>query len=375
MNKRAIAILGAIFILIIGTLGFLIYQRSRNNIETPTTPIVPVAEEPTVPEEPAPPAEPEPTGRAVKLSDDAIVSPILFYQGNGISYFSNTGQLFQTDLQITDSSVLLSNKRELSIALKSGINRILWPQAGNSFIAELGGTQKTWSYYNSDQGNYVDIPSKVYSLDWMPSGDKIMYVWVDNGKAELSIANPDTTAHQTLTDFYALDNTIDVSPDGRNILFYRNQTSDLAKNTINLVTSDGKSFRGIVNEGYNRGVLWSPDSKRFLFTKRNPSTSKFELWMGDISTGEIRSLGLTTSEQKAVWTKDGQTVYIAVPTTGTAGQGLTQDTIYRFSVSTFDKTEIQPGVAVDAQELFLSSSENVLFFRNAQDNALYYMNL
>jgi hypothetical protein len=34
-----------------------------------------------------------------------------------------------------------------------------------------------------------------------------------------------------------------------------------------------------------------------------------------------------------------------------------------------------PGVQLDARELFLSLDENTVFFKNAQDNALYYLPL
>ncbi len=378
MNKRAIAILGAIFILIVGTLGFLIYSRSKKssepvantNTETPVVenPVTqdPVAEEPEVQ-----------AGGAVRLTDasDPIVSPILFFQGNGISYFNTQGHLFQTDLSLTGDTALLSNKRELSITLKSGISKILWPSAGNNFIAEFNSnTKPSWSFYNSLSASYVDIPAQVYSLDWMPSGDKIVFVWIDaNGSATLNIGNPDTSGYQMLTDLYEPDNVISVAPNGKNILFYRTQTADNTKNTINMVSIDGKTFSSIVKDGYNSGVLWSPDSQKFLFTKRDSGTQKFGLWMADVSTGEIKNLGVYTSVTKAVWSKDGQTVYAGVPTTGNAGQGLTQDTIYKITVATAQSQQFPTNVAVDAQNLFLSSDESTLFFKNAQDNALYYI--
>ncbi len=375
MNKRAIAILGAIFILIVGTLGFLIYSRSKSNDTTNTnvnTETPPVVEE--TPADPDP--EPEtPAGTAVRLTDDAVVSPILFYTGIGISYFNAQGQLFQTDLDVKDSTALLSNKRELSIALKSGISKIIWPRAGNSFIARLGTTSNpTWSYYDSSKATYTDIPSQVYSLDWMPNGDKIVFVWVDSsGNATLNISNPDTTEYQTLTDLYEPDNVISVSPNGANILFYRTQTIDSTTNKINMVSADGKTFTSIVKDGYNTGVLWSPDSKKFLFTKRESGTQNFGLWVADISTGEVRNLNVYTSVNKALWSKDGMSVYVGDPSSGTVGQGLTQDRILKITVSSGETKEYNPGIAVDAQDLFLSSDESVLFFRNAQDNALYYI--
>jgi hypothetical protein len=376
VNKKAIAILGAIFILIVATLGFLIYSRSKSDDSSETPTITdPIVEETPVED----PSDPEkPAGSAVRLTDDPVISPILFYQGNGISYFNSQGQLFQTDLLIDSSSVVLSNKRERSIELKSNISRILWPLAGRGFMAEFNSSSKpSWSYYDADKASYMDIPTQVYSLDWMPSGDKIMFIWVDgNGKATLNLSNPDTTGYQLLTDLYEPDNVIHVSPDGNNVLFYRKQTSDNTKNTINMVTADGKTFTSVVKDGYNTGVLWAPDSKKFLFTKRDPGTQKFGLWVADIITGDIKNLNLYTSQTKAAWTKDSQYVYAGVPVSGNASQGaLTEDTIHKITISSGQSEQFDPGIAVDARDLFLSSSEEALFFRNAQDNSLYYISV
>ncbi len=377
MNKKAIAILGAIFILIVGTLGFLIYQKS-NNPETETgEPQVteePQVEEPTT-EEPTEPAESD--TKAVRLTDDSVVSPILVYQGNGISYFNRSGQLFQTNFEVSNTGVLLNNKRALPIPVKEDISRVLWPLAGVDYIAEMGnGSTRGWSFYNTLAGKYTDIPQEVYSLDWMPTGDKIMFVWVDgNGKATLNIGNPDTTGYQTLTDLYEPNNEIAVSPDGKNVLFYQIQNIDQTKNTINMVTADGKVFSSVVKDGYNRGVRWAPDSKQFLFGKRNPSSQKYELWVGNISTGELRNLGVNTTVQKAVWSKDSKTVYAGMPVTGNAGESLTEDNLYAITVDNASKKEYIPGVAVDVQDMFYTSDEKILFFRNAQDNALYYIKL
>src|SRR6185436_18764040 len=159
MNRRAIAILGAIFLLIVGTLGFFLYQRQhKNKLATEQQQTEQPTPQPTPTEEPTP--EPTASAKAIKLSDDEVVSPVLFFQGNGITYFNSQGQLFQTDLQNSSGTVLLSNKRELTIALKSGITKILWPVSGNNFLAELGsGTSRRWSFYDSSKGIYTDLPT------------------------------------------------------------------------------------------------------------------------------------------------------------------------------------------------------------------------
>lgn len=382
MNKKAIVILGGIFILIVATLGVIIYLRSTSNadpeviVEEPT----PTTEEPTIDfpefEEPEPPPAPS-AGQAAKLSDEAVLTPALFFQGNGIAYFNRNGQLFRTEMSVANGTVLLSNKTELTVPSKSGINRILWPAIGNSYITESGlALAKQWSYYNPETGQYVDLPSQIKSLSWMPSGSKIMYVWVDaNGNATLNISNPDSTDYQTLTELDDNDIVISVSPDGQTVAFHRTQTTNQAENGIFTVSADGKNWATITREGYNRGMLWSPDSRKLLFTKKDPTTQKYTLWYADLTSGQTRNLGVATSETKAVWTKDSQNIIVAVPTSGIAGEGITSDTFYKINVATATQTQFAPGSGIDGQELFLSLDEQIVFFRNAQDGYLYYLPL
>lgn len=379
LNKKAIAILGAIFLLIIGTLGFLVYQRrsASTAAETPT----PVAntETPPITEEPpteTPPEEP-PTdviGGAVKLTDDQIISPVLFFQGNGITYFTGTGQLFQTDLQNSSGKLFLNNKKELTISAKSGIRRILWPDSGNNFIAELQvNGNRTWSFYDSDKAAYVDLPNKITSISWMPGGQKIAYIWLDNnGKSALFTANANNTDYKKLSDMWENDNEIFVAPNGQSILYYQRNGSS-ARNPINWVSIDGKVFKSVVKDGYNSGVLWSPDSRRFLFGKKDTATQKYQLWVADTSSGEIKNLGVSGSTDKAVWSTDSQFLYAGIaPSTSS---GLSQDKLVKITVGTGETKEYDLKVAVDMGNLFLNTGSQALFFKNLQDGGLYYIDL
>ncbi len=378
MNKRAIAILGAIFVLIVGTLIFIIIQRSGgDDKETETPPTEEVT--PTDPQpEPEPEPEPEPFDEnpVVKLGDDQVVSPVLFYQGDGVTYLNPQGLLLQHDFLIEDDKVTLTNRSEVDLPSLSGITRVLWPQSGNNFIAEVrqGLGERRWSVYNSDTNRYVELPPQVTTIDWLPQGNKIIYIWLDaNGKSTLNVANPDNTGYQVVADIWENDDEIKVSPDGQNILFFRRE-SDEAKNSINLTTTDGTLFRGVVTEGYNYGVLWAPDSRGFLFGHRN-SSNQYDIWVGDITQGAVEDLGVSSIVEKALWDRSGQFVYVAVPQKGNPQTGLTEDSLIRINLESGEKKEYQLGDGVDAREMFLSSNGDKLFFKNMQDQALYYLDL
>jgi hypothetical protein len=384
MNKKAIAILGAIFLLIVGTLGFLIYSKYSGTSEEEPPLLVEQPERglgsagsSTSPSLPPPVPGAQASG-IYKLSDDQVVSPVLFFNGRGVSYFDRQGNLFLASFQDNSSPLVFSEKKQLGIPAKANISKILWPAKGNDFIAQIknpmGGN--SWSYFNSNTGVYTDLPSQVVSVDWMPSGQQIMYVWLENNKASLSLGNPDTTNYQTLADMWETDNILNVSPYGDQVLYYQDKFSSPA-NPINSVTADGKVWKGLVKTGQNYGVLWSPDNQKFLFAKKDTNTQKYQLWVYNLSSGEVKNLNLSTTVDKAVWDKDSNVIYAAVPASGAPGENsLTVDDLVRIDTATLNKKQYGPNAAsIDGRDLFLSSTSDKLFFRNAQDGALYYLDL
>ncbi len=387
MNKKAIAILGAIFLLIVGTLGFLIYTKygtkssvtppvsqgsndagSGANNNTPSS---------TAPTSAAAPVVQQNASPFVELISDQVVSPVLFFNGKGITYFDNQGNLYQASFQDNSTPLQIASKQSLDIEARAGIAKVLWPAKGDNFIAQFTTASGTdWSFYNSSAQSYTDLPPQVEALDWLPSGDQIYYIWLQNGKATLNISNPDTTNWKYIADMWETDDQISVSPDGKNILYYEQNSSGTA-NPINLTTPDGKVWKTLVRAGFNKGVLWSPDSQKFLFGKLDSASNQYQLWYYNLLTGETINLQATTTPDKAVWSNDSQTIYYAEPVSGVAGgNSLTSDKFYKLNIQTGDKQTYDPGSQVfDGRNLFLSSDETKLFFKNAQDGGLYYLNL
>ncbi len=384
MNKKAIAILGGIFLLIVITLAVLIFQRSKSgDEENANTPSDTQANTDDTQNQPPQDEIPNNSGsgfntgvKAIRLTEDQVVSPVLFYQGNGITYFNKQGQLFQSDLQIGNGVVLLANKKELVIPQKSGGSKVIWPLSGNNFMVQSGsGTSRTWSVYDSLKGGFTDLPSQITSVNWMPTGDRIIYIWLDEeGKSTLSIADPDSTNYTTIADIWENDDELNISPDGRTILFYRLASTD-SRNAINLTTSDGQIFKSVVKEGYNFGVLWAPDSQKFVFGRRDSDGQRYQLWVGDVVSGETKNLGVFTTVDKVVWANNSQKLYAAVPTRGLPDKGLTEDIIYEIDSQTATQKQIDPGLAVDAREMFLNLTNDKLFFKNMQDEGLYYIDV
>ncbi len=354
MNKKAVAILGAIFVLIVVTLGFLIYQKYSGKPSASDT----ATTTPDTQQNPATSTVDSGLGNSslVQLTTSSIVSPTLFFNGSGITYFLPTGDLYQADLtDATGSPLVLSRQRNLSITAKAGLSKILWPPAGNNFMAQSSSASGTvWSYFNSQTGTYTDLPKQITAFDWMPTGDKIIYVWLQDGKASLNLSDPDSSNWKKIADMWETDDQISISPDGTNIIYYETQNAS-STNPIYLTTPDGKMWKTLVLTGYNMGALWSPDGQKILFGKRDSVTGAYQLYYYNLLTGGTLPLNVATTPDKAVWGSDSATVYAAVA-------GVGPDSFVKINMATGNQTAYPDvGRQVSAQNLFLDQNNTKLF--------------
>jgi hypothetical protein len=114
-------------------------------------------------------------------------------------------------------------------------------------------------------------------------------------------------------------------------------------------------------------LFWAPDSQKFVFGRRDSDGQRYQLWVGDVVSGETKNLGVFTTVDKVVWANNSQKLYAAVPTRGLPDKGLTEDIIYEIDSQTATQKQIEPGLAVDAREMFLNLTNDKLFFKNMQD--------
>ncbi|MBL8030496.1 MAG: PD40 domain-containing protein [Candidatus Doudnabacteria bacterium] len=387
MNKKAIAILGGIFILIIGTLGILIYSRSSStqNPDTEQSVVENNTENSSQNTEPNPTTTPVTTQDKIhKLTDDQVISPVLTFEGDGVAYFTKQGLLYRASFVGGSNPLQIGEKKQLAIEQKTNLNKVIWPPNTQDFMLEyLNGAKKTYEFYNNEQGKFSLLPQEVYSLSYLPTGNKIYYVWSSqNGNDTVNVSDPNTENYKTLGEIWDKNAMVYVSPDGMNVAYYKDPaTVSGAVNPLVLTDTEGKTWKKI-SGGFVKGILWSPDGKKLLFSKQDPSTQKFQLWIYDLYTEDVRNLGLDTTPDKAVWALDNQTIYAAVPFTQTAqNSGLTLDTFYKLSLQTLQATQYQSGdKQIDGEDLFLNHTQNnptadKLFFRNGQDGGLYYLDL
>jgi Tol biopolymer transport system component len=146
----------------------------------------------------------------------------------------------------------------------------------------------------------------------------------------------------------------------------------------------GGETKLILSGKYGADYLWSPDGSQVLVSATTDSKNN-KMTLGIVnSNGEYRSLNIPTFVSKCVWSKDGKTIFYALPGEIPDSAILpndyqdkkffTDDTFWKMDTAT-GKSERTINVSDiqgnhDSEDLFLSSDENMLFFINRIDGKL-----
>ncbi len=369
MNKKVLIFLGSLLLLIVITVGMIFALQKRNaDLDNPDQ--AQGEEQEVVPEEVnenVPDAEeevsstPAPENDSLrKITEVAALGAVLSYDAKSIWYFTPEGKLYK-------QSVSSGLKQEYALPEALKVSDAIWPITGSDFIVEstTGGT-KSFSYFDSDQKQFIKYPSNIKYVDFMPDGRRVMYNWVESsGKSTLSVADFNAANFKTIVDLPQSDQVVKVSPQGTRAFTYRNSSE--ADGALNYIPLDKPKVIKI-KTGLTNRAIWAPDGRKFLFNKLDPSKEERDgkLWIGDITSAMDKPLDIETSPEKAAFVKDGSLLILAVP----SGSG---DSIWKVNMENYEKTEIfrsSKTQAIKASSLLVSDDGKNLYFRN-DDGFLY----
>lgn len=307
------------------------------------------------------------SGGVVKISDSAVISPILSFQGSGVWYFTSDGTLYDLDLTT-------GNKQTYLLPKNIQVSSVLWPSQGSDFIAVTANTDgtKSFNYYNSTTKLFTAYPQNVREAAFLSGkGNQVLYVWQNtDGSSTLSIANPDLSDHKQLATMPDADDTLQVSPLGNAILAY--DAGQPSNGKLYYMSLNDQKIHTIKTNASNAAV-WSNDGQHFVFNKytaANPNDPT--LWLGSVAstTGDV-SLGIQSSVSQIAFNLSGSTMYYAAPAVGSSA-GSVNDSFWSYNVQTAAKTQIYNGstAGIVASDILISNDESTLYFVNS-DGYLY----
>jgi hypothetical protein len=304
------------------------------------------------------------TGPQIKLfTPEVAVSPISSVDGNALWYFSADNRLYRIN---ADGSGLtefplppLGNQR---------IVKTLWPLAGDNLDFISITSQETSVsgkvYYNSALKTYVSLSANIQSIDWMGDSKRVGYIWqsADKSSQQLVIANPDSSGFVNVSSVFYPDLVVKASADQKTVLLYRSQIEGPV-NKIYSVNLDTKEITTIVEEGKNLEAAWISPTQ-FLFTQATAAAYP-SVYLYNTATRNATPLAINTTLEKITVSKDGKSLYAAVPKIDNSG-----DSFIKIDLATFKNEEyFVPTENIRAKNLVVLGS--TVFFINTADGKIY----
>jgi hypothetical protein len=316
----------------------------------------------------------------VQRTTDQVVSPILSFNGDELWYFTQAGTL-------NELALATATLQQYPLPQTLTINYAIWATQGSDFIVsgkDSSGGSRAYYYYNSTAKTFTKYPAQVEEVQFMPSGNQVVYVWNNgNGTSSLSIADTNLANHkQLVASMPDADDALAISPLGDHLLAYNASAPTNGK--LYLMAFSDSKLHTIKTNVENQGV-WSTDGQHFVFNKYNAAApSDATLWLGSISSskGDI-SLGITAVSSKIDFNSTGSIMYYAAPDSGasaasssndatSSGPITPPDSLWSYTMATGSKTEIFSGDTngISASNLMISNDGDTLYFKNS-DGYIY----
>lgn len=319
------------------------------------------------------------------ISDGAVLGPIVDKKTEEIKYYdANTGLVWaissdgQEKKQVTDIKV-------------AGLKSVLWSADRNKVltITQNNGQNSFYTYDNVLQKGSL-LKANLDTVVWDNLGTKILYKYFDAISKErtLNIANPDGTGWQKIADITARKLSIATIP-LTSLVSYWNFPNAVEETQLQIVGITGGEPKIILAGKYGADYLWSPDGSKALVSSLPNKDAKVVV-LGLVTVdGKYQELNIPTLVSKCVWSQDSKTVYYALPGGIPAeaimpndyqeNKFITNDTFWKMDIATGEKDRIVEIADIkgnyDSSNMFLSATEDALYFINKVDQKLYQLAL
>lgn len=322
-------------------------------------------------------------GEKIKaLTEEAAIAPTITEDGNKIKYYDrSTGKVYEISFSGT-------GKRTISDTNLSGLTKVIWSPEKDKVISifDKNGAAERY-FYDYDKKGGVKLKDGMEYIVWTNLGDKIIYKYYDSKtkKRSLSIADPDGNDWKNLADVAWRDILIAPVPQTSLVSFW-NPPNGFEETNLQTIGIAGGEAKTVFSKKFGADYLWSPNGQKALISSaETKGSSKVTLATINSNGGEYQNLNIPTVASKCVWAKDNKTLYYALPGSIPEGSVMpndyqnkkfyTRDSFWKADTTTGKKDRIvelnEIAQNFDAAELFLSPSEDKLFFTNRADGKLY----
>ncbi len=306
---------------------------------------------------------------------------------------------------LDDSHIAYFNDRSLKRSALSGggeeilvrdlpgkILRASWAPDREQVLVLFGtGQGDRWFLIRLRDSSVTPLKSGITSPTWSNLSERIFYLYTDpiSGKTELDSANPDGSDWKTISPIPAKDTSLTTVP-ASSVLSFWNKPSAFEETALYTVPATGGTPTRIFSKKFGADYLWSPDGTRVLISNTlSRGGSEVRLGTANRDGGEFRTVQAPTIVSKAAWSKDGRTVYYALPLSVPENAVLPNDYFSRpiHTEDSFWKMDILTGKSdrlidpehvdrpFDSTDLFLDPNEEFLYFTDRVDEKIHRLSL
>ncbi|NTW75348.1 MAG: hypothetical protein HGB34_00360 [Candidatus Moranbacteria bacterium] len=293
---------------------------------------------------------------------------------------------------IDDSHIAYFNERSLKRAsLGGGAEEVLIPSLPGKILEAVwspdrkqvltlldSGTERRWNLLDLSTKTVTQLKSGISSPRWSNLSERIFYSYSDptTQTSELDTAKPNGSEWETIANTRMRGAFLSVVPQSALVSFW-SAPSAFEETSLFTVPASGGEPRLIFSGKFGADYLWSPDGTKLLISNTlSKGGGDVRLGTANQTGGEFRTLQVPTMISKAVWSKDGKTVYYALPLSLPENAVLpndyfsrpihTHDSFWKIDVTT-GKTQrvVDPEVvegSYDSSGLFLGPDEEYLYF-------------
>jgi hypothetical protein len=320
------------------------------------------------------------------LSQGVAISPFVSAKDEKIKYYNpSNGSVSEVSFGGDGRSIIDENNFE-------GLEKVSWSPDGSKVISRFNsGGKIQYTSYDYGTKKFFKLADGIEFATWNSLGDQIVYKYSDSKtkKKTINTANYDGSNWKKITDVLINNFWMATVPQS-SFVSYWNSPNALEETSLSLVSTVAGDSKKIFSGRFGADYLWSPNGTKALvsFTESRGG-SKISLGVINSNGGEFQNLNIPTLASKCVWGKDNKTIYYALPSfsaeNGTLpndyqnGKITSKDTFWKVDITTGKAERLVEVVdiksAYDAKNLFLSPSEDILFFINSADRKLYGINL
>ncbi len=302
---------------------------------------------------------------------------------------------------IDDSHIAYFNERSLKRAsLGGGAEEVLIPSLPGKILEASWSPDRKQALVLLDSGpeqrwNLLDLSTKtvtplkpgISSPRWSNLSERIFYAYSDptSKMNELDTAKPDGSEWEKITDIRVKGAFLSAVPQSALVSFW-SAPSAFEETSLFTVPASGGEPQRIFSGKFGADYLWSPDGTRLLISNTlSKGGGEVRLGTANQTGGEFRTLQVPTMISKAVWSKDGKTVYYALPLSLPENAVLpndyfsrpihTRDSFWKIDVTTGKTQRVVDPEAVeesyDSSGLFLGPDEEYLYFTDRTTEKIF----